>query len=165
MMMSLNAEAVTKTTSARKTPLVDFDVSGSTGNYNGQTYSEVQVGLNLNFTDWLTWRNAAFKRFSGTGSQDVTGLDSSIRLNINTPFDGGGFRFFLGPGYRWADPSDKNAAFAEGGVNFQVGRFSLGAGAKYLRYDKAQFDSAGTELKRDDVSYFVTLAGGAGLSF
>lgn len=149
----------------RKVPLFDLDISGSTGNYNGKTYSEVQLGLNLNFAEWLTWRNAAFKRFGSAGEQDITGLDSSIRFNINNKFDGGVVRLFGGPGYRWANPSTKNAAFAEAGVGIQVGRFSVSAGAKYLKYDQIQYDSAGAETKRDDMSYFVTLAGGAGLSF
>lgn len=147
-------------------PFFDLDISGSSGNYNGRTYSEVHLGLNLNFTEWLTWRNSAFKRFGSGGKEDdITGLDSSLRLNINTPFTGGTFKFFVGPGYRWADPSNKNAAFAEGGVGGSVGRFTVGAGAKYLRYDKVQLNSAGAETKRDDLSYFITLAGGAGLSF
>jgi hypothetical protein len=149
----------------KEVPFFDLDISGSTGNYNGQSYSEVHVGLNMNFTDWLTWRNAAFKRFSSGSAQDVTGLDSGLRLSLNTPFDGGGLRFFAGPGYRWADPSNNNAAFAEAGLNIQVGRFSVGGGAKYLRYDRTQTDSAGNPLKKDDMNYFITLSGGAGLTF
>lgn len=154
----------TNTSAPRETPLFDFDISGSSGNYNGKTYSEVHVGVNLNFTDWLTWRNAAFKRFS-SGSPDVTGLDSSLRFVLDNKFDGGGLKFFGGPGYRFADPSDKNALFGELGASISLGRFSLGAGAKYLRYDKAQLDSTGTETKRDDLNYFITVAGGAGFSF
>lgn len=146
-------------------PFFSLDVSGSSGNYNGKSYSEVQLGLNLNFTDWLTWRNAAFKRFSSVNAQELTGLDSSLRFSLNNQFEGGGLRFFAGPGYRWADKSDKNALFGEAGTGLQLGRFGLGAGVRYLRYDKTQFDSTGSELKRDDLNYFVTLAGGAGLSF
>jgi hypothetical protein len=41
----------------------------------------------------------------------------------------------------------------------------LGAGAKYLRYDQAQYDSAGAEIKRDDLSYFIAVSGGFGLAF
>lgn len=151
---------------SKKVPLFDLDISGSSGNYNGRTYSEVHLGVNLNFTDWLTWRNSAFKRFGSGGTEDdITGLDSSLRLVLNTPFDGGAFRFFLGPGYRWADPSTKNAGFAEAGLGITVGKFSVSAGAKYLKYDKVQYASNGLETKRDDLSYFLTLSGGAGLSF
>lgn len=150
---------------ARQKPWFDFDISGTSGNYNGKSYTEVHLGLNLNFKDWLTWRNAAFKRFASAGLQDISGLDSSLRFTLNAPFDGGGLTFFAGPGYRFADPSDKNALFGEAGAGIQLGRFALGAGVKYLRYDKAQLDSTGAETKRDDLNYFVTIAGGAGLSF
>ena len=158
------AASTTTHSSENKKPFFNFDVSGSSGNYNGNTYTEVNVGLNLNFTNWLTWRNAAFKRF-GTGTTETTGLDSSLRLVLDTPFDGGGLSFFAGPGYRWANPSTQNAAFAEAGASIRLGRISVGGGAKYLRYDQAQYDSNGLETKRDDLSYFVTIGGGASLSF
>lgn len=157
--------ASTQVSQERSKPFFDFDVSGSSGNYNGSTYSEINLGLNLNFTDWLTWRNAGFKRFTSGGLNDSSGLDSSVRFTLDTHFDGGGLSFFAGPGYRWANPAKQNGIFGEGGASIHLGRFSLGAGAKYLRYDQAQYDSNGNELKRDDISYFITVAGGAGLSF
>jgi hypothetical protein len=159
------AQQIKNTTAPRETPLFDLDISGSSGNYNGTTYTELHLGLNLNFTDWLTWRNAAFKRFSSNSAQDLTGLDSSLRFTLNNKFDGGALKFFAGPGYRWADKSDKNAIFGEAGAGISLGRFALGAGVKYLRYDKTQLDSSGLETKRDDLNYFITIAGGAGLSF
>lgn len=146
-------------------PLFDLDISGSSGNYNGSTYTEIHLGLNSNFTDWLIWRNTAFKRFSSVSAQNLSGLDSSFRLILNNQFDGGGIKLFAGPGYRWADNSNKNALFGEAGVGLQFGRLGIGAGAKYLRYDKSQLDLAGVETKRDDLNYFITVAGGAGLSF
>jgi hypothetical protein len=146
-------------------PFVEVDISGSSGNYNGQTYTEMHLGVNLNFTDWLTWRNTGFKRFGNTAAQETTGLDSSLRLGVDKKFDAGAIKFFAGPGYRWASPSTKNALFAEAGATIQLGRVSFGAGAKYLRYDSAQFDSSGLETKRDDMNYFITVAGGAGLVF
>lgn len=160
------AAPTTQVDGTRKKPFFDFDISGSSGNYNGSTYSEINLGLNLNFTDWLTWRNAGFKRFSGNGAADSSGLDSSVRFILDTHFDGGGVSFFAGPGYRWANPAKQNGIFGEGGATLHLGRFSLGAGAKYLRFDQAQYDSTtGAETKRDDISYFITIAGGAGLSF
>ncbi|AGH96149.1 hypothetical protein [Pseudobdellovibrio exovorus] len=165
-MSAITTQLVYAQTSSTKVPFFDLDISGSSGNYNGRTYSEVHLGVNMNFTEWLTWRNAAFKRFGSGGTEDdITGLDSSLRLVLSKPFSGGAFRFFLGPGYRWADPSEKNAGFAEGGLGLSFGRFSVSAGAKYLKYDKIQYNSAGAETKRDDLSYFLTLSGGAGLSF
>lgn len=150
---------------AKEKPLLDVDIGGSTGTYNGSSFSEVNLGVNFNFTEWLTWRNAAFKRFSTNGNKDIIGLDSTLRLISNTQFTSGSFRIFAGAGYRFADPSEKNALVGEGGLGFTVGRFGLGAGAKYLRYDKTQYDSNGVETKKDDLIYFVTLSGGAGFSF
>jgi hypothetical protein len=145
--------------------LVDVDVSGSAGTYNGQTYNEIHLGVNLNFTEWLTWRNAGFRRFSQTAAYDFSGLDSTLRLIYNSPFENGNFKVFAGPGYRWASNSDKNAVLGEAGVGMQLGRFNLGLGAKYLQYQKAQLDSSGAETKREDLSYFITISGGAGISF
>ena len=149
----------------KNVPVFDLDISGSSGNYNGKTYTELHLGVNLNFSDWLTWRNAAFKRMSTAVGQDLTGLDSSLRFILHNQFENGGVKFFAGPGYRWADPSDKNALFAEAGAGLQIGRFGVGAGVKYLKYDKAQLDATGVETKREDLNYFVTLAGGAGITF
>jgi hypothetical protein len=159
------AGPVKNTSSVLEAPLFDLDISGSSGNYNGSTYTELNLGLNFNYNDWLTWRNAAFKRFTSKSAQDLSGLDSSLRFTLNNKFDGGGLKFFAGPGYRWADKSDKNAVFGEVGAGFSFGRLALGGGAKYLRYDKTQLDSSGLETKRDDLNYFITIAGGAGLSF
>ena len=145
--------------------LVDVDISGSAGNYNGQSYTELHLGVNLNFTDWLTWRNAAFKRFSQVADYDYSGIDSTLRFIMNTPFESGNFKVFAGPGYRWASNSDKNAILGEAGVGLQLGRLNLGLGAKYLQYDKVQLDPAGVETKRNDLSYFITVSGGAGISF
>jgi hypothetical protein len=147
-------------TAEPKKKFVQFDISGSAGNYNGHSYTELNAGLNLNFTDWLTWRNAVFKRMTA-GLDDTTGLDSSIRLYKDLD----GITVYAGPGYRWASDSTKNALLGEAGANLNVGRITLGAGAKYLRYDQAQFDSSGAEIKRDDLSYFIAVSGGLGLIF
>lgn len=153
-----------KSTSKEK-PLVDVDIGGSSGTYNGRTYSEINLGVNLNFTEWLTWRNAGFKRFSSSPEKEITGLDSTMRLISTSHFDGGAFRLFAGAGYRFADPSEKNALVGEAGLGINIGRFGLGGGAKYLKYDKVQFDSNGVETKKDDINYFITVSGGTGFSF
>jgi len=145
----------------RKKEFVEFDISGSAGNYNGQSYTELHAGINLNFTDNFTWRNSLFKRMTAGSAKEVNGLDSSLRLS----HDIGIFSFYAGPGYRWTSDSNKNALLGETGANLSVGRVTLGAGAKYLRYDQAQYDAAGSEIKRDDLSYFITISGGAGVSF
>lgn len=165
LLFSVHSFALNKPVAAPEPALVDVDISGSSGNYNGQSYSEIHLGVNLNFTEWLTWRNSAFKRFSSGSTQDISGLDSSLRFVLNTPFENGAFKIFAGPGYRLASPSDKNALLGEAGASLELGRLNLSVGAKYLRYDQAQLGPTGAELKRDDLSYFVTISGGAGFSF
>jgi len=158
--------ATTATSGAKEKPLVDVDIGGSSGTYNSKSYTEINLGVNLNFTDWLTWRNAGFKRFSSGGDKDLQGVDSTFRFSVTTPFNGGAFRLFAGPGYRWADPSTKNAAVGEAGLGIQIGRVGLTGGAKYLKYDKVQIDSqTGLETPREDMVYFLTISGGAGFSF
>ncbi|MCC2677774.1 MAG: hypothetical protein K0R29_350 [Pseudobdellovibrio sp.] len=145
----------------RSKEFVDFDISGSAGNYNGQSYTELHAGINLNFTDSITWRNSLFKRIPSGGAPETNGLDSSLRLS----HDIGPLNIYAGPGYRFTSDSDKNALLGEAGANLNVGRLTLGAGAKFLRYDKAQYDSSGAELKRDDLSYFIAISGGFGMGF
>lgn len=151
---------------SKEKPFVTIDIGASSGVYNSNSYTEANLGVNLNFTDWLTWRNAGFKRFSSAGDKDLTGVDSTFRFNITAPFDGGAFRFFVGPGYRWVESSDKNAALAEAGLGLNVGRVGVSGGAKYLKYDKVQTNSrTGLETSREDLHYFLTFSGGAGMSF
>lgn len=149
----------------KESPFFDFDVSGSSGNYNGKTYTELHIGINMNFAEWLIWRNAAFKRISPGVEKDMTGLDSGLRFVLNTQVQEAGIKIFAGPGYRWADPSEKNAFFGEAGAGLQLGRVGASAGMRYLRYDKAQMSSGGEVTKQEDLTYFITIAGGAGLSF
>ena len=146
-------------------PFFDFDISGSSGNYNGKTYTELHLGINMNFAEWLIWRNAAFKRMSPGVEADLTGIDSSLRFVLNTQVQEAGIKIFAGPGYRWADPSEKNAIFGEAGAGIQIGRFGASTGLRYLRYDKPQSNSIREATKQEDMTYFITIAGGAGLSF
>ena len=152
-------------TVAKEKPFFDFDISGSSGNYNGKTYTELHLGVNMNFAEWLVWRNAAFKRTSPGVGQDLTGIDTSLRFVLNTQVQEAGIKIFAGPGYRWAAPSEKNALFGEAGAGIQLGRFGAAAGLRYLRYDRPQSNSIGDVTKQEDMTYFITIAGGAGLSF
>lgn len=147
--------------SERTKELIEFDISGSAGNHDGQSYTELHAGVNLNFTDSFTWRNSLFKRIPAGGGQEVNGLDSTLRLS----HDIGPLTVYAGPGYRWTNVSNKNALLGEAGANLNMGRLTLGAGAKYLLYDQAQFDSAGNSIKREDLSYFIVISGGFGASF
>lgn len=144
---------------------IEVDVSGSAGSYNGSSYTEAHLGVNLNFTENLTWRNSFFKRFNSSGNQDVTGLDSGVRYSIDTLFDSGSIKLFAGPGYRWAEPSSQNALFADAGVGINLGAVNLSGGIKYLRYDRPQLNSVGAEVNRDDTSYFLTVSGGKSFKF
>lgn len=143
---------------AKDTPFITGDVGGSTGTNNGVTYQEVHLGVNMNFTDWLTWRNAGFQR-SGSKIKTITGLDSTLRLVLRTKYNGGGAHLFIGPGYRWASGSENNAIVGEAGLGANYGGLGLSGGAKYLKYDKDRFDSDGDLMKNEDVNYFVSISG------
>ena len=147
------------TTFAKDTPLITGDLGGSSGNNNGTTYQEVNLGVNLNFTEWLTWRNAGFQR-SGSKIETYTGLDSTMRLVLRTKFaQGGGAHFFLGPGYRWTSKEINNAVIGEAGLGVNFSGVGLSGGAKYLKYDKPRLDSDGNAFKSEDVNYFINISG------
>ena len=148
-----------QTTFAKDTPLITGDIGGSSGNNNGVTYQEVNLGVNLNFTDWLTWRNSGFQR-SGSKIETFTGLDSTMRLVLRTKFDqSGSAHFFLGPGYRWTSKEVNNAIIGEAGLGVSLSGIGLSGGAKYLKYDKARLDKDGNALKSEDVNYFISISG------
>jgi hypothetical protein len=136
-----------------------YDVSASTGKYNDATYSEINLGLSYQISDWWLWRNAAFQRF-GTGSNSVTGLDTSLRLGnqIKNADGTSGLDFFIGPGYRFAS-NDASALFAEGGLGFKFLGIYLGVGLKSLQYVKTREDD-GRELPKSDTQLFLVLGGG-----
>lgn len=143
---------------AKDTPFITGDVGGSTGTNNGNTYQEVHLGLNLNFTEWLTLRNNGFKR-TGSNIKEVTGLDSTLRLVLRGKFDRGSANLFVGSGYRWADESENNAVVTEAGLGAGYGGLGLSGGAKHLKYTKTRLDKSGAELKDEDITYFIGLSG------
>lgn len=139
-----------------------YDVSGSSGVTNGNSYSEINLGLNWYLTEWLNWRNAIFSRF-GSNIKTINGLDSSILAGIQAFNDDRslGFQAYVGPGVRVA--SDKNtAATADAGVVFTLAGLRLGVGAKALRYLENRIDKTGGSLPKDETLYYVVLAGGGG---
>ena len=155
----LSSIVVASTSYAKETPLITGDIGGSTGNNNGVTYQEVHLGVNLNFTDWLTWRNSGFQR-TGDKIETITGLDSTLRLVLRTKLgQSGSFNFFLGPGYRWTSKEINNAVVGEAGIGANFGGFGLSGGAKYLKYDKPRVNSDGEPLKNEDVNYFINISG------
>ena len=134
-----------------------YDLGASTGSYGGASYSEINLGLNWYFADWMSWRNAVFTR-QGTG-QNTSGLDTSLRFEYNNAGENFGVKAFAGPGYRFASKS-LSAAFAEAGLVFKLGGISIGAGAKTMVYTSPGEDSVGTTLPKQDTSYFLILGGG-----
>lgn len=137
-----------------------YDLSAGSGRYNNVSYAEITGGLNWNFTDWWTWRNAIFHRF-GSDMDSVTGLDTSLRLGNAFATEGGdfGIDFYAGPGLRFAN-SNGNALFAELGVGFKLAGIYLGVGAKSLYYTQTRLSSLGTDLPKNDTQVYLVLAGG-----
>jgi hypothetical protein len=139
-----------------------YDISASSGTYNGAQYTEINLGLNWQLSDWLVWRNAAFNRF-GSGMNSITGLDTSMRIGNNVASDDGGLgmEFFIGPGYRFAS-NDASALFAEAGLGFKIAGIYLGVGAKSLQYVKTR-EEDGRELPKGDTQIFFVIGGGGSL--
>lgn len=139
---------------------LSYDLGGGSGSYNGETYTEITLGLNWNVEDWLNWRNAAFTRSGAGGS--VNGLDSSLRLQGKMASEGGGLGVdgFIGPGVRLAT-NDNTAVFGEAGLVFTLGGLHIGGGAKALTYIANRTDAAsGVDLPKSDTQLFIILGGG-----
>lgn len=139
---------------------VTYDLSAATGSYNGASYSEINLGLNWSFQEWMTWRNAVFFR-QGANVDSVQGLDSSLRFSTSVVSEdsGLGFDAFAGPGLRFAT-KDNNAIFGEAGLVFRLGGLRIGFGAKVLNYTTDRKDSLGAALSKTDTQYFLILGGG-----
>ncbi len=143
---------------AKDTPLLTGDLGGSSGINNGTTYQEINLGINLNFTEWLTWRNAGYQR-SGSKIKQSTGLDSTLRLVLRSDFSSGSAHLFVGPGYRWASESDNNALIGEAGLGGHFKGLGISGGAKYLKYDKDRFNNDNEKFNNEETSYFVNISG------
>ncbi|MCX7978799.1 MAG: hypothetical protein N2578_07325 [Bdellovibrionaceae bacterium] len=139
---------------------LSYDVSASAGTYASGNYNEINLGLNWDFSESMTWRNSLFSRF-GNGVESTNGLDSSLRFKFGSSSQDGTFGVdaFFGPGVRIGS-AKSNAAFGEAGVKFTLGGLRLGVGYKGLYYLEVRKDSAGNELPRNDGQFFLTLAGG-----
>lgn len=139
---------------------ITYDVSGSQSTQNGNSYQEINVGLNWFLQDWLVWRNSAFQR-QGNNIDAIYGIDSSMRLQQEWLNESRtlGFKIFGGPGVRLAS-SDSNASFGEAGVGFRLGGLMLGAGIKSLHYFSTREDKDGIKLPQDENQVFFTISGG-----
>lgn len=138
-------------------PPMTYDIGFAAGTYNDVNYSEINVGLNLFFTEMFTWRNALFGRFAS--KQDtITGLDTSLRMNLGAENSSSSMavQTFLGGGYRFVSKGT-NAPLAEAGLVARFGSFEIGGGAKALFYNEPALPST-------DVQYFIILSGGGSLN-
>lgn len=144
-------------------PTLTYDLGGAAGTYVGQSYTEINLGLNWKLADYLVWRNAVFARMV-SGADNLYGLDTSLRLQHYASSDDGrfGLGFFGGPGYRFSK-TNASALFAEAGVQVKLGGINLGGGVKYFNYPNPGNDGAGNKLPSNDTVYFLILSGGGTL--
>lgn len=134
-----------------------WDLAAAGGSYRGQTYNEIDLGLNAHFNKWFIWRNAGFMRF--VQPKNYYGLDTSARFVYDPTFiTWFGVTLYGGPGYRilfsGVDGAGNSAPFAEGGLTLRFGSFQLGGGMKTI------FQSFADKNVADDTQFFITISGG-----
>lgn len=140
-------------------PRATFDLGASTGSVSARgtsfSYTEINLGLNLFFYDWLDWRNAVYGRLV-SGYDNSYGLDTSLRGIASFGNSQLGATAFAGPGWRF--PSDEGGTpFIEGGLVFRLPGIALGGGARsFLR----SWVNSG---QPNEVQYFIILSGGGSL--
>lgn len=146
-------------TSYREHPEFTYDIGAASGTYNDHGYTELNVGLNWFFLDWLSWRHSIFTRF-GTDVDSATGLDTSLRYTFNTDTKSTfGIGFFAGAGYRITKTQDAGP-FGEGGLLLRAGGISVGVGLKEILYPSPGTNSDGSKMPDHDTTVFLILAGG-----
>ncbi|UOF01172.1 hypothetical protein [Bdellovibrio reynosensis] len=139
---------------------VTYDVTGSSGTRDGESFSEVHLGLNWHVSDWFNWRNSVFTQF-GSKMKTVNGLDSAALFNFQAYTEGRGLgiEFFAGPGVRLASEKS-NAAFGKAGVTFALAGIRLGGGVQTFHYLEDRVDEDGNTLNKDETQTFITISGG-----
>lgn len=137
-----------------------YDLSGGVGSYNGNSYTEIDLGLNWYVLDWLNWRNSVFTQFGST-INSIYGLDTALMAGTSFYSSGGklGIELFAGPGLRFAS-EDSNGAFGKAGAILVLGGLRLGGGAQVTHYYNTRKDKDAFELPQDEVQYFIILSGG-----
>lgn len=150
----------TPTSASTADSKITYDISASLGDQNGNKYQEINLGINWVMNSFLNWRNALFTRM-GNDVTNVSGLDSSLRLQLTTINDDNtfGVHAFLGPGVRIAT-EQYNAAFGEAGLIFKLGGIQLGAGIKSLQYFENRTDKDKVVLPKNENQVFIILSGG-----
>ena len=136
---------------AAETSDLTWDIGASTGQTNKANYSEIGVGVNWYFLDWMAWRNAAFARFQ-TGENAAAGIDTSVRPIFHFGDNKFGLTTFFGPGYRFVTRG-VNAPFGEAGVVFNISQVSVGVGGKAImnEWSNSRYEN--------DTQFFIILAG------
>ena len=137
-----------------------YDLSASFGDQNGKQYQELNLGINWSMNSFLNWRNALFTRL-GTNIETISGLDSSLRLQVTSLTDDNtfGFHAFIGPGVRIAT-ENWNAGFGEAGLVFKIGGIQLGAGVKSIQYFETRTTGANKDpLPKNEQQVFIILGG------
>jgi hypothetical protein len=145
-------------------PVMSYDVSGGVGSYDGNSYTEIHLGLNYFPAEWLNWRNSVFTKY-GSSLNSIYGLDSALLFQTSayTQSRGAGVEVFLGPGVRLASENN-NAGFAQGGITFALGGLRLGFGAQALHYwANDRTDKNNVLLPNDEINYFITISGGGSI--
>lgn len=142
---------------------ISYDLSGGSGTRDGETYSEIHLGLNYFVQDWLNWRNSVFTQF-GTEVKTVYGLDSAALFNVDayTSNRALGIELYAGPGVRFATEKS-NAVFGKAGITFALGGLRIGGGVQALHYLEDRTDKNENILGKDETQYFIILSGGGTL--
>lgn len=151
---------VSSISSAQGRPELTYDLSGGVGSYNGNSYTEIDVGLNWWVKDWMNWRNSVFTQFGST-IKSVYGLDTALMFqgSLFTEGRGLGVDVFAGPGLRFAS-EDSNGAFGKAGLVLNLGGLRIGGGAQVTHYYNTRSDKNDIKLPDDEVQYFIILSGG-----
>lgn len=138
---------------------LSYDLSAGTGSHNGNSYSEIHLGLNYYPADWLNWRNSVFTQF-GSNINTIYGLDTAALFEYRAYTSGGaaGVEVFAGPGLRFAN-ENSNAVFGKAGITFALGGLRLGGGVQQLHYINTRKDKQDSTLPKDETQYFITLSG------
>lgn len=142
---------------------MSYDISGASGSRDGESYSEIHLGLNYWVNDWFNWRNSVFTQF-GSDMDSVYGLDTAGLFNhaIYTDSRTFGLELFAGPGLRFAT-EHSNAAFGKAGVIFALAGLRLGVGVQAFHYFEDRTDKQNNVLNKDETQLFFTISGGGSL--
>ncbi len=142
---------------------MSYDISGASGSRDGESYSEIHLGLNYWVNDWFNWRNSVFTQF-GSNIDSVFGLDTAGLFNyaLYTQSRQIGLELFAGPGLRFAT-ENSNAAFGKAGVTFALAGLRLGVGVQAFHYFEDRTDKQGRTFNKDETQLFFTISGGGSL--